>query len=126
MAREIKLKRNINASPDEVYLAITSPFTIELWTGLPATLELIPGGDISMLDGGISGKIVEFEENKRLVQLWSFGEENEPSLVIINLEKEKNRTVMTVLQENIPEEAYDNMLEGWKDVIFKGLKDFFG
>ncbi len=125
MAQEIKLKKRINAPPEEVYRALTNPFAIELWTGMPATLNLEPGGDFSMLDGEISGKIVDFEENQKLVQLWSFGQENEPSLVTIELKKDKNATTLSIEQNNIPDEAYDNMLEGWKSVILQGLKDFF-
>ncbi len=125
MTKEIKLSKKIKATPEEIFTAITNPLTIELWTGMPAKVELEPGGNFSMLDGEISGKIVDFEHNQKLVQLWSFGEENEPSLVSIELKKDKNNTIITVHQNNIPKEAYENMVEGWKGVIFKGLADFF-
>jgi activator of HSP90 ATPase len=113
------------ATPEEVYLALTNPFTIELWSGDPAIMSTEPGSEFSMFDGSIEGRNIEFEENKKIVQEWYFGEE-EPSIVTIKLHEHKGEaTSMEVKQTNIPDDAYEDMLEGWNDVYFEGLMAFF-
>jgi uncharacterized protein YndB with AHSA1/START domain len=39
----LKLKFAISAPPEEVYIALTNPFTIELWTGYKAEMSTEPG-----------------------------------------------------------------------------------
>ena len=79
-----------------------------------------------MFDGSIEGRNIEFEENKKIVQEWYFGDEEEPSIVIIKLHEYKGgATSMEVKQTNIPDDAYEDMAEGWDDVYFAGLSAFF-
>ena len=58
----------IPATPEEVYAAITNPLTIHLWTGGEVKMSTEPGSEFSMWDESISGKNLEFEENKKVVQ----------------------------------------------------------
>ena len=74
----IKLKHHIPATTEEVYLALTNPFTIELWTGFPAEMSTKSGSEFSLFEGDIVGKNLEFIENKLIKQQWYFeGEEND-------------------------------------------------
>ncbi len=125
MTKNIKLTRTIKATPEEVYTALTNPFTIELWSGDPAEMTTEPGSEFSILDGNISGKNLEFKQNELIKQLWYFGEETENSIVTINLNPEKNHTKIIIEHTNIPVEAYENMLEGWKKYYLGAIKTFF-
>ena len=46
----------ISATPEEVYLALTTPATIHLWSGEPAEMSTEPGSEFSLWDGSITGK----------------------------------------------------------------------
>lgn len=125
MSKSILLQTRIKASPEEVYRALTNPFTIELWTGEPAVMSEEPGSEFSMLDGYITGKNLAFETNKSIHQLWYFGE-HKNSEVIIKIFPDKDNSQIRIEHTGIPDDAYDNMLEGWEEVYLYSLKDFFG
>jgi activator of HSP90 ATPase len=117
----------INASPEELYIALTNPDTIRLWSGEPAEMSTEPGTEFSLFDGSIEGKNLEFEENKKIVQEWYFGEEEEtPSIVTIKLHPHADGTSVELRHNNIPDEAYEDMVEGWNDVYFEALSEFYG
>ncbi len=122
--KSIKLQTRIKATPEEVYLALTNPFTIELWTGEPAVMSEEPGSEFMMLDGYITGKNIAFEPNKSIRQIWYFGDDQN-SEVFIQLFPDKAYSQIRIEHTGIPEEAYDNMLEGWNEVYLDSLKVFF-
>ena len=113
------------ASVEEVYNALTNPFTLELWTGYPAEMDTRPGGLFSLWEGDIQGQNLEIVPNKKIVQEWFFGEQEEPSIVTIKLFSDKKGVKVHLQHTNIPEEAYDNMKEGWNDFYFGNLQRFF-
>jgi len=116
----------INATPEEIYTALTNPFTIELWSGEEAVMSTEPGSEFSLFDGSIEGKNIEFEENKKIVQQWYFGEEEQaPSIVMIKLHVHTEGTSVELRHTNIPDEAYEDITEGWNDVYFAALAEFF-
>lgn len=115
----------VNGPPEEVYIALTNPFTIELWSSEPAVMSTEPGSEFSILDGSIVGKNLEFEENKKIIQQWYFGEQEPASIVTIKLHAHKDGTSVEVNHTNIPDEDYDDIVEGWNNVYFELLTDFF-
>lgn len=116
----------INATPEEIYIALTNPFTISLWTSEPAIMSTEPGTEFSMLSGNIVGKNLEFITNKKIVQQWYFGEEEAvPSIVTIKLHDHKEGTSVELNHTNIPEEAYDDIIAGWDEVYFGNLNEYF-
>ncbi len=58
--RNFKKTFHINAEPSDIYAALTNPYTIELWSGYPATMPAEPGEEFQMWNGDICGKIIEF------------------------------------------------------------------
>lgn len=124
MAKEVKLRRKIKATAEELYRALTNPFAIALWSGEPAVMDEVPGSDFSLLDEGIVGKNISFIPNQEIRQIWYFGEEVE-SEVTIRLFPEKEETLVWVHHQGIPDDAYDNMLEGWNEAYLDPLKAFF-
>ena len=71
----------INAEPSDVYSAVTNPNTIALWSGYPAQMSTEPGSEFSLWEGDITGKNLEFIQNKKVVQEWYFGDQIEKSIV---------------------------------------------
>jgi uncharacterized protein YndB with AHSA1/START domain len=114
----------ITAPPEEVYLALTLPATIQLWTGEVAEMSTEPGSEFSLWEGSISGRNLEFEKGRKIVQQWYFDQE-EPSIVTIILHPHKKGTSAELKHSNIPDEDYDNIVEGWNEAYFGGLIDFY-
>lgn len=115
----------ISATPSDVYLALTNPLTIHLWSGEEAVMSTEPGSEFSLWEGSIVGKNLEFEENKKIVQQWYFEGQEEPSIVTIKLHEDKKRTSAELRHSNIPDEAYDDIVEGWTQQYFGALQEFY-
>jgi activator of HSP90 ATPase len=113
------------ASPEEVYLAMTKAQSIQLWTGADVEFTEEPDTEFSFWDGDISGKTIEFEYGKKIVQQWYFGDENEPSIVTIKLHEDKKGTSLEFAQTNIPDEDYQDFTTGLTEYYLGGLADFF-
>jgi uncharacterized protein YndB with AHSA1/START domain len=123
--KDYKKYYHIPAPPDEVYLALTNPLSIELWTGDKAEMATEPGSEFSLWDGSIAGKNIEFIEGKKIVQQWYFGEQEEPSIVTIILHPDKGGTSVELKHTNIPDKEYKNFAEGWDTSYFGALREFY-
>ena len=115
----------IPATPEEVYIAMTNPATIQLWSGEEADMSIVPGSEFSLWEGSIAGKNIEFIEGKKIVQQWYFGDQEEPSIVTIILHKNEKGTSAELRHTNIPDEAYEEIKEGWDEAYFGSLIDFY-
>lgn len=123
--KEFKKYFIIPSSPDEVYLALTLEQAIRLWTGDEVSMSNIPNTEFSLWDGSITGKNLTFEENKKIVQQWYFGDQVEPSIVTIKLHPHKKGTSLELLHRNIPDIDYEDIVAGWEQVYMASLIDFF-
>jgi uncharacterized protein YndB with AHSA1/START domain len=112
------------APPEEVYIALTNPATIQLWTGEKAVMSAKPGSEFSMWDESIVGRNIEFEEGKKIVQEWYF-DQDQPSIVTLKLHPHKNGTSVELRHTNIPDEEYDDIVDGWNHSYFAALEEFY-
>src|SRR5690606_22320843 len=115
----------IPATQEEVYLALTTEITIKLWTGAEASMIAEPNTEFSLWEDSIVGKNLEFERNKRIVQQWYFGENNDASIVTIKLHAHKQGTSVELIHQNIPDEDFENITDGWINDYFGALIDFY-
>lgn len=115
----------IPASPEEVYQALTQEATIQLWSGEPAVMQAVPDTEFQLFDGSIAGRNISFNPGREIVQEWYFGDASEASIVTIRLHPHAKGTSAEVRQTNIPEEAYENIEEGWNNHYFGALQDFY-
>jgi activator of HSP90 ATPase len=123
--KDYKKYFTLPATPEEVYIAITNPLTIKMWTDQEAEMSIEVGSEFSMMDGDIVGKNLEFAENKKLVQEWYFGENEVPSIVTIKIHEMAEGSSIELRHNNIPDEAYDEIVEGWNSAYFGSLQDYF-
>jgi activator of HSP90 ATPase len=126
--KNIKKHYHIKATADDIFTALTNPLTIEIWSGASAVMQAVEGTEFSLWDGDITGINIEFEPGKKIVQEWYFENEEgvspeEKSIVTIKLHNEGNSTDVELLHLNIPDEAFDNIAEGWDRYYFKPLKE---
>ncbi|HSH50925.1 MAG TPA: SRPBCC domain-containing protein [Bacteroidales bacterium] len=123
--RDYKKYYNIPATPGEVFIALTNPFTIELWSGYKTIMDDKEGTEFTLWDGDISGKNLEIEKNKKIVQEWYFGQQDNRSIVTIKIYEKKKTAQIELNHTNIPDEIYDNITKGWDEYYFGALKIFF-
>ncbi len=115
----------IPATPEEIYLALTHPLTIQLWTGEKAEMSAEPGSEFSLWEGSILGKNLEFETSRKIVQQWYFEGEPEESIVTILLHPHAKGTSVELTHTNIPDAEYDDFVEGWNESYFARLRAFY-
>ena len=114
------------ASPEDVYNALTNPFAIALWSGYPAVMKLEEGAEFSLWEGDITGRVLAFKKDEKIVQEWFFGDNTEASVATINIFPKKSKKSYVVLNHtNIPDNDYDNIVEGWTDFYLGAIKKFF-
>lgn len=123
--KEIKRYYTLMADPKYVYNALTNKRMLEIWTGEAVVMELEPNTEFSLWGGSISGMNLEFEENKKIVQQWFFSEDGEPSIVTMKIHPHKKGTSVELLHTNIPDDAYDNISDGWDDDYFGAVSELF-
>ncbi len=115
----------IAAPPDQVYLALTNEATFQLWSGDKADIQAFPGGEFSLWDGSIVGKYLDLEPSVKIVQQWYFGDQKEDSVVTIKLHPHDQGTSVELRHTNIPDDDYKDIVEGWNEVFFASLQEFY-
>lgn len=94
------------------------------------------GGEFSIFDGSVTGRNVELQEGKLIVQQWRFGSwpDGIHSTVKLTLdEPEPGLTVVKLTHTDVPEEdrygnatVVENTERGWRDLIFNKIRAVFG
>jgi uncharacterized protein YndB with AHSA1/START domain len=123
--RDYKKYCIIPATPEDIYLALTIPSTLHLWTGEEAIMSTEPGSEFSLWDGSIVGKNLEFVPGKKIVQEWYFGDQEEKSIVTIKLHAHDQGTSVELRHTNIPDADYNDIVDGWNDAYFGSLREFY-
>jgi uncharacterized protein YndB with AHSA1/START domain len=115
----------INATPEEVYMALTNPLTIELWSGYPADMQPVEGTEFALFEGDILGQNITLVPNQKVVQEWYFGDNPEKSIVTILLKAGDGGTHVDLEHTNIPDSDAENMEEGWNSYYWGAIKKYF-
>jgi activator of HSP90 ATPase len=123
--KTFKKSFKINAEPSDIYSAITNPYTIELWSGYPAKMDTEPGNEFSLWEGDITGKNLELIQDRKVVQEWYFGNQSEKSVVTITIQPDRDNSLVTVEQTNIPDDDFTDISEGWKEYYIGAIVNFF-
>jgi activator of HSP90 ATPase len=115
----------INAEPSDIYSALTNPYTIELWSGYHAEMSTEPGSEFSLWEGDITGRNLEFIQDRKVVQEWHFGDQDEKSIVTIIINPDGEGSQVTVEHTNIPDDEFAQISEGWRDFYIGAIINFF-
>jgi len=124
MYKDYKTRIKVKSELEDAFAAFTNPFTIELWSGYPAVMSKEAGSEFSLWEGDITGRVLEVEEEKKVVQEWYFGEQEDASIATLKFFVQGNKVQIDLLHTNIPEEAYDDIVEGWNDYYLGAIKTF--
>jgi len=124
----IRQKTFVPATPDEVYDAFMDAKKHSAFTGSKATSDPKVGGEFTAWDGYISGKNIELERGKKIVQEWSttdWPDASPPSKLELTFKKTKGGTEILMIHSNVPPEQADDLAEGWVEFYWKPLEEYF-
>ncbi len=115
-------------APDRVYAAWLDSSQHAAFTGDAAEIDPVVGGSHSAWDGYITGKNVELEPGRRIVQTWrtsEFPEDAADSLLELLLEAAEGGTRLILKHTSIPEGQGEQYEEGWKEYYFDPMLEYF-
>jgi activator of HSP90 ATPase len=124
----IRQKATVPAEPAEVYEAFIDAKKHSAFTGSKATGDGRVGSKFTAWDGYISGKNIELEPGKRIVQEWvtsKWPEDFPPSRLELTFKKVKGGTEISMVHSDVPAEQADELKGGWTQFYWKPLKDYF-
>ena len=118
----------VAAKPIEIYTAFVNAKKHSAFTGSKATGEGKVGGKFTAWDGYISGKFLELDEGKKIVQEWITTEWPEgypPSRFELTFREVKDGTEVLMVHSDVPAEQAGELEEGWNESYWKPLKTYF-
>lgn len=96
---ELRLTRRYDATPAEVWAALTEPGSIGRWLAAPVDVELAPGGAFALANG-VAARVREIDPERVLELDWRHATE-ERSVVRFELRAEDGGTVLVLEHERI-------------------------
>jgi activator of HSP90 ATPase len=118
----------IPAAQEEVYDALLDSKKHSEFTGSKAKGKPEVGAKFTAWDGYISGKILELEEGKRILQEWETTEWPEgypPSRVEFTFNEVDEKTELTMVHSGFPIDQKEGLQQGWIDYYWEPLKNYF-
>jgi activator of HSP90 ATPase len=128
MKNEFTVSVILNEKPDVLFNAWLNSKEHSNFTGSPAKIAPKIGGKFTAWDNYISGKTIEMDPNKRIVQEWrstEFPEESPDSRIEITFEKVEEGTKLTLRHFDIPKGQAQEYKKGWKDFYFEPMKKYY-
>jgi len=117
-----------SATPQDVYGALMDSKKHSEFTCSPANIDPKVGGTISAWDGYITGKNLELEAGKKIVQEWKTTEWPEgypPSVLELTFRKVDEGTEIMMVQKDVPADQASMYDEGWYESYWDPLKEYF-
>jgi activator of HSP90 ATPase len=117
-----------NASAKQIYEAWMDSKKHSAFTGDTADIQPEVGGVFSIAGGYISGKTLELEPNRRILQAWrttEFPEDAPDSKLEIILEDTPGGCSLILDQIDLPEDQVDSYKSGWVEYYFHPLVRYF-
>jgi len=118
----------IPALPKEVYEALIDPKKHSAFTGSPATGSAKVGAKFTAWDGYISGKNLELERGKRIVQEWvttDWPRNLPPSRLELTFKEVDGKTELTMIHSDIPVDQKEELEQGRTDYYWNPMKNYF-
>jgi len=113
---------------EEIYHTLTQAERLCMFTRSTCTSEPKVGGEFSLMNGNITGKYIELDVGKKIVQQWRFKEWSEGmfSTVTIELEEKSDNTLLKLTQTGVPGFDKTRTEQGWNQHFFGPIKQIFG
>ena len=97
-------------------------------TGADAEIDRSIGGAYEAWNGYITGRTVELEPDRRIVQTWrtsEFDDSHPDSQIEVLLEPIDEGTRVTIRHTNVPDGQLDYEQGGWQESYFDPMGEYF-
>lgn len=124
----IHVSARFPVTPDELFQAWLDSDQHSLFTGGRARIDPSVGGRFSAWADYISGRTLEIEPGRRIVQAWrtiEFPLEAPDSRLEARFEEENGGTRLILEHSGIPEGQADHYEEGWISTYFEPMQRYF-
>jgi uncharacterized protein YndB with AHSA1/START domain/ketosteroid isomerase-like protein len=127
--RTVAHEVTLSASSEEVFEALMDSARHSRFTGAPAQIDRKPCGVFSLYGGQITGKTLELEPNRLILQAWRA--ENWPnghySQVTFTLEEVGNgrQTQLSLMQTGVPADKFEDINQGWRKYYWSKMAPHF-
>lgn len=128
MAETIRVSNLVLARPEQIYDAWMSSGGHSAMTGSDAEVEPRVGGAFSAWDGYITGRTLELDRPRRIVQAWrtsEFPSDAPDSLLVVTLTPTTEGTTVEIQHSEIPDGQGARYRQGWEEFYFMPMKDHF-
>jgi len=128
MLEKLELSIILPVSPEQLYQAWLDSQSHSDFTGAQAVIDPVVGGEFSAWDGYISGKTLELEPFRRILQSWrttDFQESEPDSTIEILFEPVDGKARLILNHSNIPEGQAESYRQGWEDYYFTPMLEYF-
>ncbi len=112
--------------PSVIYELLMDPEKHSLFTDAEAKINREIGGKVFCYNNYIEAINVELAKDTRMVQAWRGTDWNEGewSLVVFNLQKSGNTTLLTFEQYGIPDKHAKSIENGWEEHYWSKMKNY--
>ena len=126
MPKNIKQNVVLNTDPTEVYNLLMDSKKHSAFTGAPAEINKKVGGKVTCYGNYIEAINIELVTDKRIVQAWrgSDWSAGEWSLVVFNLKKVGNNTLLSFEHVGIPDKHAASIKKGWTEHYWSKMKGY--
>ncbi|KAG5458387.1 MAG: activator of Hsp90 ATPase [Olpidium bornovanus] len=116
------------APAHEVYEVFLDPERVRAWTRAGVQISRDLGSAFSLFDGNVTGRILNLEYDKMVVQSWRLKSwpEGHYSTVTLTITQNSDSTTVHVKQEGIPVGELESVKQNWKQYYWNRIKATFG
>ena len=128
MAEALEFSFQVPVYPERVYRAWLDGGEQRKMTGQPARVEAREGGNFSLLDNGVEGKIISLTPHDKVVQTWrtpDFPQGSLASQVELRFEPTCTGTELVLKHTGIPDGHSQKMLRLWETELFRPMLRYF-
>ena len=128
MPSSFKISVVLPVSQKELYTAWLDNKAHSAFTGSPAKIDPRVGGKFSAWDGYISGKTLELNPFRRILQSWrttEFSKNTPDSTLEVLITKSGRGSKLTLVHKNLPQGSSAEYKTGWNDFYFTPMKEYF-
>jgi activator of HSP90 ATPase len=128
MENHFTLSVELPVDPERLYKAWLSSKEHSAFTGGAAKITARVAGKFSAWDGYISGRTLELEPYRRIVQAWrttEFPEGADDSRLEIIIDPLEGGAKLTLIHTNLPEDSSEDYKQGWEEFYFAPMKAYF-
>jgi activator of HSP90 ATPase len=125
--KTIKQTILFNTSAQDLYDMLINGRKLTKITGGKATNTEKIGGKFTAWDDYISGTNIELIPGKKIVQKWTCQDFPPGHLTDVSIDlikKREKQTELVFIQENVPEDLYEDISEGWNQFYWEPIKDY--